>query len=312
MPWPRIILTASFKSQSRTSEIGFQFKRTLRNSLARNDIDAEPSVIEMLDVNGTTSKSSDEINVANIEQVIFLASEARMGLLLDLEDNITSLDAGRLITLASELNLGTTSDTAVNVNVEDLSVNNSLLAIALLAAILLLDDLTLSVTVGADSLESLDHRAHLAHHGLHTMTITARTPLNSTLLATVAIALGADDGPLQGQLGDLASVDILERDLVSVVNSSGLGRSTLVHTTKHATEATSEAAAAEELSKQVLGSHTATGASFKTSLAILVVDLSLLGVGKDLVGVGNFLELLLGSGVVGVLVWEKLDGFPRQ
>lgn len=44
----------------------------------------------------------------------------------------------------------------------------------------------------------------------------------------------------------------------------------------------------------------------------MVIDGSLLGVGKDFVGVRNFLELVFGLGVVGVLVCEALKRlFPR-
>jgi hypothetical protein len=116
-----------------------------------------------------------------------------MGLLLDFENDVAGLNTRCLVTLASELDLGATADTLVNVDVEDLAVNGGLLSVALLAAVLLLDALTLSVTVGADSLEALDHGAHLAHHGLHTVAITASASLDSTLLSTETIALRADD-----------------------------------------------------------------------------------------------------------------------
>jgi len=82
----------------------------------------------------------------------------------------------------------------------------------------------------------------------------------------------------------------------------------MVHTTEHAAEAAPEAAAAEELSKEVLRGHTAaTGTTLKTGLAILVVDLTLLRVGEDLIGVGDLLELFFRSGVVCVLVWRRVS-----
>ncbi|KAI6772506.1 hypothetical protein HG530_003464 [Fusarium avenaceum] len=128
-----------------------------------------------------------------VEKIILATGEASMGLLLNLENNITSLDAWRLITLASELNLGAAADTLVDMDVEDLAIDGGLLSVALLALVLLLDDLTLAVTVRADSLESLDHGTHLAHHGLHSVTITASASLNGTLLSTNTFTLGADD-----------------------------------------------------------------------------------------------------------------------
>lgn len=277
------------------------------DSLAREDVNAEPSVIEVLNEDGATSESSYELDIAVVKKVIVLASEASMGLLLDLEDDITSLNAGCLITLAAELDLGAAADTLVDVDMEDLAVDNGLLAVALLAAVLLLNDLTVSVAVGADSLEALDHGTHLAHHSLHTVAVAAGASLHGALFTTEAVALGADDGPLQRQLRDLAPVHILKRDLVSVVNGSGLGRASLVHATatEHATEATTEATSAEELGEEVLGGHAAAaGAALETSLAILIINLSLLRIGEDFVSVRNLLELVLSFGVVGVLVWS--------
>lgn len=270
----------------------------------------------MLNVDGATCKGSDELDLASVEKVVFLSSEARVRLLLDFEDNVTSLNTRSLITLTTELDLGAAANTPVDVDVENLSVDRCLLAIALLAAILVLDDFAFTVAVGADSLEALDHGAHLAHHGLHTSTIAARALLNGALLASKTVALGADDGPLQRKLGDLASVDVLERDLVGVVNGAGLGRAAVLHTTEHASHA-AKATAAEELSKQIFSSHATTTPStaLETCFTILIVDLSLLGIGEDLVGVRDLLELLFGSGVVGVLVWKlhvsNSNAFPK-
>lgn len=99
---------------------------------------------------------------------------------------------------------------------------------------------------------------------------------------------------------------------MGVVDGSSLG-GTAVHTTaaKHATEATTEAAAtaAKELSKQILGSHatTAASATLEAGLTVLVINMALLRVGKDFVCVRDLLELFLCGGVVGVLVWRELE-----
>jgi ATPase subunit of ABC transporter with duplicated ATPase domains len=72
---------------------------------------------------------------------------------------------------------------------------------------------------------------------------------------------------------------------MSVVNRTGLGRTTLLHAAEHAAKAAAaEAARAEELREEVLSSHATPSAAFQTCLAILVVDLALLGVGENLVG----------------------------
>jgi hypothetical protein len=230
----------------------------------------------VLNVDGATSKSSQKVNLGLVEEVITLALEARVRLLLNLELNITRFDTRHLVTFATEVNLGTALDTLVNVDVQHLALNCGLLSVALLAAVLLTNNLAFSVAVGADSLEALDHGTHLAHHHLHTLTIAACASLDSTLLAATTITLGTQDGLLQGELGDLALVHVLERDLVDVVDGAGLlGTSLTTHaTTEHATEAT--AAAAEELREEILGVHaTAHATLLQSFFAILIVQLAL-------------------------------------
>jgi hypothetical protein len=230
----------------------------------------------VLNVDGTTSKSGQKIDLGLVEEVVTLALEASVRLLLNLELNITRLDARHLITLAAEVNLGTALDTLVDVDVEDLALDCGLLSVALLAAVLLANNLSLSIAVGADSLEALDHGTHLAHHHLHTLTITACALLDSALLTTATVTLGAQDGLLQSELGDLALVHVLKRDLVDVVNGAGLlGAGLTTHaTTEHATKAA--AAAAEELREEILGVHaTAHTTLLDTLFTILIVELAL-------------------------------------
>jgi hypothetical protein len=182
-----------------------------------------------------------------------------------------------LITLATEINLVAALDTLVDVYMQNLSLYNSFLAKATLAPVLVTDNFTFALTVWTDGLKSLDHWSHLSHHGLHTCTIAARACLDSAFLASAAITSWANDGFLQGQLRDLAAVDVFKRDLMDVVDCASLFRAGVSHpTTEHAAEC---AATAKELRKQVFGIHAAGTASlFKTLLAILIVHLSLLGI----------------------------------
>ena len=96
---------------------------------------------------------------------------------------------------------------------------------------------------------------------------------------------------------------------MNVVDGAGLLGALLPHTT---TEHTSKAAAtAKELGKEILCTHS-TGATtiFKTFLAELVVERTLLGIGENFVGTGKLLELFSGIGVVCVLVYGKLSASP--
>lgn len=283
-----------------------RLRLTRRNGLTGVDLNAQPPVVEVLDEDGTASEGSDEVELALVMQIVALAVEARVGLLLDLEDDITGFYSRGLVTVAAELDLGAAADAAVDVDVQHLPVNHGLLAVALLAPVLVLDDLALAVAVRAHGLEPLDHGTHLAHHGLHTVAITATAALHGALLAADTGALGADDGSLERQLGDLALVDVLQGDLVRVVDGARLGRAPARHSAaaEHPTH-TAAAAASEELGEQILGGHAtraAAAAALEASLAILVVDSALLRIGEDLVRGRDVLELILGFGVVRVLV----------
>lgn len=278
------------------------------DGLARKDIDAQPPVVQMLDVKSTSCKSCDQLDLSLVEEIVLFTGKARVGLLLNLENDVACLDTRCLVALAAELDLGAASHALVDVDVEDLPVDNCLLSGTVLATILVVDDLALSVTVGAHCLESLDHGAHLAHHGLHAVAVAAIAALNCAFLSTATLALGAYDRALESKLGNLATVDVLEGDLVSVMDGAGLGRATVgsAAAAKHAAETT---ATTEELGEQVLSSHAAAASTaFKAGLAILIVNGALLRIGKDFIGVGDLLELLFGGRVVGVLVGMELQG----
>jgi hypothetical protein len=216
----------------------------------------------MLNIDGPARKSSDKVDLGVVEKVVILSLESGMWLLLDLENHISRLNPRRLVTLTPEFNLVSCSNTSVDVNVENLSLDDRFLAIAALALILLADEFTLSITVGADSLEALDHGTHLAHHGLHAVAITTSTLLNCTFLSTTSFTLRADNGFLECKLGYLAPVDIFKRDFVHMVDGSGLWWSAVLHTSaKHASKSTTASecgSPTEELGEEILGVHAAT------------------------------------------------------
>lgn len=232
----------------------------------------------MLNVDGTTSKGRQKVDLCVVEEVVVLALESLVGLLLNFEHHVTRQHAGQLVTLTAELDLVAVLDTPVDVDVQNLPLDNGLLALATLAAVAFADDLSLTVAVWADGLEALDHGSHLAHHGLHTGTVTASAWSDCTLFASASIASLANDRLLKRKLRHLAAVDVLQADLVNVVDGSGFLGALVSHATaEHTAEGTS---AAEELGEEVLRIHSASGtAAFQTLLTILVIDLALLRIG---------------------------------
>jgi len=259
------------------------------DDLAGQDLNSQPALIEMLDVNSATSERSQKVDLGVEVKVVALALEARVGLLLNLKLHITRLDSRHLVALTPKVDLGTALHALVDVDVKHLTLDDGLLARAVLALVLLAHLLALTIAVGADSLEALDHGTHLAHHGLHTLALAALASLDCTLLTTTAVALGANDALLECKLGNLAAVNVLERNLVYVVDGACLLGALFTAAAEHAThaaEATTTTAAAEELCEQVLGTHSAAAHStalLETLLTILVVDLALLRVGQDFV-----------------------------
>lgn len=248
-----------------------------------------------------------------IEQIVALTLEPWVRLLLDLELDVTWLCARYLVTLPSEAQLGPALHALVHMHMQHLALDDRLLGVALLAFVLVPYALALAVAVGAHGLEALDHGTHLPHHRLHTLTITTLASLHCALLATSALALGADDALLQRQLAHLSSVDVFQRHFVHMVDRPRLLGASIPHAAAHTAAehaAKGPAAATEELREQVLSGHAAAHATatFETLLAVLVVELALVGLRQDLVCFRNLLELVLGFLRVLVLVWVPFEG----
>jgi hypothetical protein len=204
----------------------------------------------MLNVKLSASKSSVQINLGSVEQIVVLALEPIMGFLFNLKNHISGFSARKLIALSTEFDLGAALHAAINVNLQHLTLYRCLLSMARLAAVLFLDDLALAVAVGADGLETLDHRTHLSHHGLDAAAFAAGTFLDRPFLAADAVALRAEHRLLESEFRLFAFVDVFQADLVDVENGLGLERASRLSTasTEHATES---ARAAEELREKV-------------------------------------------------------------
>ena len=255
----------------------------------------------MLDVDGATGKSGVEVDFCGVYEVVATAFESGMILLLDLERNVAGFNARVLITLALEIDLVAIWDATVDGNVEHFALNNSLLALALAAPILIANGFTFALAVGADGLETLNHGAHLAHHRLHSRTLAALASLDSPSFAASTLAFGAQDRLLKGKFGDFAIIDVLQGNLVHMVDGSGLlGAGVTRASTKHA----AEAATTEELREQVFGIHATHSATLfgQALFAILVVYCALLRVRQNLVRSRNLFELVRSLSIARILI----------
>lgn len=265
--------------------------------LAGGDVDRECVVIEVLDEDLTTAESSEEVDLYFDKEVVLPALEARVGLLVDDNDNIAWNGVGCLIGLFLECDLLAILHSLVDADLEDLALLVDLLAVALLAAVLGVDDLTLTLALGAGLLHLLNHGAELAEDDLDTLTIASATCLDSTFLATATLALFAENVLLEGKLGDLADVELLERYLDTVYKILALAGAagTSASTTEEST-----ASATEELREEILGVHAATHSLLvKTLLAESVIEITLFGIREDFVCCGDVLESFL----ITTLVW---------
>jgi hypothetical protein len=167
----------------------------------------------------------------------------------------------------------------------------------LLASVTVTDDLALTLAVCADCLEALNHRTHLSHHGLHATTVATRALLDRAFLAADTIAFRANDRLLQRQFRDLALVDIFQTDFVNMGDGASLLWASISHcAAEHATETPTTA---KELGEEVFSSHTrTTRAGLYAFFTILVIELTLLWIRQNLIGVRKIFELDFGFGAL--------------
>jgi hypothetical protein len=145
-----------------------------------------------------------------------------MFLLFDNKNDISGYNVWALITLSIKDDFGPVLHSLIDMDMQDLALLNDLLSVAVLAPILLPDGFSLSVTVGADGLESLNHWTHLAHHGLGTHSVTGTALLDRTLLASASLTLWAQDILLESEFRNLAFIKVFEGNLVDVDDISAL------------------------------------------------------------------------------------------
>ena len=142
------------------------------------------------------------------------------------------------------------------------------------------DDLPPAVTLPADLLGLTDHAGpHLLHVHLEPAPLAARAVLH--VAASLALAGRADDVPGSCQLPSLPIVEFLQGDPQLVDHGLALVR---LPATPHTPHATTEHHV-ENVHRRAEASPAAPAASLLDGLlSSLVIDLPLLSVGQDLVG----------------------------
>ena len=120
--------------------------------------------------------------------------------MFDFELNVSCKNSRHLVSFSSEIDFVAILNTFVDVHMKYFSLDDGFLAVASLASVFVPDDLAFSLAIWAHGLKSLDHRPHLAHHGLHPSAIAARALFYGTLFSPTALTCRTDDGFMKSKL----------------------------------------------------------------------------------------------------------------
>lgn len=219
-----------------------------------------------------------------------------MWLLLCYYDHITWLNSWVLIGLAMECVLVVVWSALIDLGFEHFLLFYYFLAIASLALVLLINDFTLALTVFARSLAlSVHSRSEHLHASHNTSSLAASTLLDSTLFSTSTVASAADALTVYCNFGSFSAVNLFKCQLDWVHDRlSLLGARLLGSSASHAKKST----------KQVFHATSMGTTFFEAILTVLVVQITLLFVRKNLVGLLNLLKLFF----VATSVWVLLEG----
>ncbi len=153
--------------------------------LTRNGLDNERAVVERCYRLFHPAQRLGDVHRHFQDEVDPVPLEQRVLLLVQDDDDVPRLEAGLLVALAAEGDLLPVLHALVDVDLEDFSLPIDLAAVALLAAQLGVDPLTLTLALAAHGLDLLHHPgSKLLNTDLHTSTPTIRTALDCSLLAT--------------------------------------------------------------------------------------------------------------------------------
>lgn len=205
------------------------------------------------------------------QKVGSLALKLLMGLLLRNDDNITWLHTWVFICLAVEGVLVVVGRSLVDNCFKHLLLLDNLLTIASLALVLIVNNFTCSVAVVTWALGLAVHaRSEHGHFHNHATALADVTLLDSTFLATDAVANLANSLSVNCNLGCLASIDLFESQFNLVHHGLALFRACLL---------LSSATHAEKTTEQVIHTSCVGTALPKPIFSILIVEIALLLVG---------------------------------
>jgi hypothetical protein len=224
-----------------------------------------------------------------------------VGLLLNHDNDVSRLNTRVLISFAVELILLVVRCSLVNLGFKDFLLLDYLFAIASFALIFFINDFALSTAIVARTSRLTVHaRTELNHLIDHTTTTAGSTLLHGSVLAAFTLAGTANALAVDSNFGSLASVDLLKSDLKGVHNRLALLGSLLLaasSSTKH-------------LGKEIVHATTATTTFLEAFFSVFVVDITLLLVNKNFVGILKILELVLVTSAIGmVLEGEFAESF---
>jgi len=185
----------------------------------------------------------------------------------------------------------------------DFSFNNfllldDLLSIASLALVFFVDDLAFTTAVVTRSLGLGVHAgSELNHLGDHTTSLATSALLDSAFFASETVAAGADSLSVDCNLGLLTIINFFERHFEGVLDGLTFLRSLRPSLSRSTTTS--------EHVEDVIHAATATSTAAFSSHGIdtaFVIDVTLLSVAKNFVSLLNFLELLLITTAIGVVI----------
>jgi hypothetical protein len=244
------------------------------------------------------------------------ASEDIVGLFHKGEDDIARRLVWVLVGFTLQDNTLALHGASGNVNFENLLLLCCSLALALLASVLLLEDLTGTLAVIANNGLTAHHTRTDLTEGLNdTIALAALAGRRLGLLfAARALALAAKYLLVRSKLDSLATVKLLERHLVLLFLIGTTSGSASAAGASRASRASGTHAEAKHLGEDVVEvdlrtTRTASGL-VEGGHAVNIVELALLLIAENFVGLRDFLELGFGffSMLFGDLVWVILEG----